>query len=206
MQAGGEAGVFPVPGHPGPRRRGGLPVPVHPDVEEVLLTAEEIAEGVQRLAREIAPVYRDCDPVFVCILKGGFVFLADLIRYLDFPVTIDFMAISSYGGGARSSGVVRILKDLDLSIEGRHVLIVEDIVDSGLSLSYLKKNLKARQPASLRVCTLLDKPGGREADIVPDFCGFRIPNKFVVGYGLDYGERYRNLPYIGVLKAPVFDG
>lgn len=141
----------------------------------------------------------------VGILKGAFVFLSDLIRYITIPVQVDFMAVSSYGTSTHSSGVVRIMKDLEEGVEGRHVLVVEDIVDTGLTLRYLRENLESRNPASVRVCTLLDKPARRKVEVQVDYNGFRIPDRFVVGYGLDYAERFRNLPYIGILDQKKLD-
>ena len=144
------------------------------------------------------------NPLLVCVLKGGYLFLADLTRQLTIRHAIDFMAVSSYGDGTRSSGVVRILKDLDADIGGRHVLVVEDIIDTGHTLAYLLENLHSRQPASVRVCTLLSKPDRREVELAIDYVGFEVPDEFVVGYGLDYAEGYRNLPFIGVLKPEVY--
>ncbi len=165
----------------------------------VLLTQEEIREKVKQLAEAVSRDYRDKKPLLVCVLKGAVVFLADFMRFLSIPVEIDFMAVSSYGHSTTSSGVVRILKDLDSSIEHKDVIILEDIIDSGLTLSYLRENLLSRNPRSLKIVTLLDKPERRVTDIEPDYCGFRIPDEFVVGYGLDYNEKYRNLPDICVL-------
>ena len=165
----------------------------------VFLRADEIAETVRRLAREVAADMRGLDPVLVGVLRGSTIFLADLVRQLDFPLSIDFLAVSSYAGET-STGVVRILKDLDESITGRHVVLVEDIVDSGLTLEYLLGALGGRDPASLRVCVLLDKTGARKTRVRPDYVGFRFERGFVVGYGLDYRQGYRNLPYIGLLS------
>lgn len=165
----------------------------------VLLTQEEIREKVKQLAEAVSRDYGDKKPLLVCVLKGAVVFLADFMRFLSIPVEIDFMAVSSYGHSTTSSGVVRILKDLDSSIEHKDVIILEDIIDSGLTLSYLRENLLSRNPRSLKIVTLLDKPERRVTDIEPDYCGFRIPDEFVVGYGLDYNEKYRNLPDICIL-------
>lgn len=166
----------------------------------VLLTSEQIHARVAGLAREIAAAYGpDEDIHLVAILKGAFLFLGDLIRAMDRHVTVDFMAVSSYGKGTRSSGEVRMVKDLDAGLEGRHVIIVEDIVDTGLTLSYLQEILRARSPKSLRTACLLSKPSRRKVDVKVEYVGFTIEDHFVVGYGLDYGERYRNLPYIGVI-------
>lgn len=140
----------------------------------------------------------------ICVLKGAVVFMADLIREVKIPVDIDFMAVSSYGSSTSSSGVVRILKDLNESIENKHIIIVEDIVDTGLTLKYLVENLKSRGPASIKICTFLDKPERRKADITPDYCGYSIPDEFVVGYGLDFAEKYRNLPYVAVLDPEAY--
>jgi len=167
----------------------------------VLITAEQIARRVKELAEEISRDYEGKEPLLVCVLKGGVIFLADLVRQLTIPVNMDFMAVSSYGQSTITSGQVRILKDLDTSIEGRHVILVEDIVDTGLTLSYLCDILLARDPASLKVCTLLDKAARRRVKVPLDYVGFEVPNVFVVGYGLDYQERYRELPYIARLEA-----
>lgn len=174
------------------------------DIKEVLLSAEEIRAGVLRLGAAIAAEYAGKNPLLVGVLKGAVVFLADLIRAIDVPLHYDFIAVSSYGAATRSSGQVQILKDIDQSIEGQDVLLVEDIVDTGLTLKYLVHNLRSRQPRSLRTCTLLDKPSRREVEIKPDYNGFTIPDHFVVGYGLDFANRYRNLPYIGVLKPEAY--
>lgn len=173
-----------------------------PEVE-VLLTAEQIQERVAQLGIQISHDYQALDPLLVGVLKGSLVFLADLLRHLALPVAYDFVAISSYGIETHTSGVVRLLKDLDMQIEGRHVLVVEDIVDTGLTLKYLLDILTTRSPASLKVCTLLHKPARRQVEVPLDYCGFTIPDCFVVGYGLDYAERYRNLPFIGVLRSSL---
>jgi hypoxanthine phosphoribosyltransferase len=171
------------------------------DVAKILVPEPELQARVTELGQVLNATYSDADrPLLVCVLKGAFVLLADLIRRLEMRHEVDFMEISSYGAGTVSSGVVRILLDLAQSIEGRHVLIVEDIVDSGRTLDYITRNLQTRGPASLRVCTLLSKPDRREIDIPLDFVGFEVPDEFVVGYGLDFAEEYRNLPFIGVLK------
>jgi hypoxanthine phosphoribosyltransferase len=175
------------------------------DIEKVLVSEQEIQERIVALADEMNAIYSDDDlPILVCILKGAFVFLADLTRQLGFRHEVDFMEISSYGAGTTSSGVVRILLDLASSIDGRHVVIVEDIVDTGHTLDYILRNFASRKPASVRVATLLNKPSRREIDVPVDFVGFEIPNEFVMGYGLDYAEQYRNVPYIGVLKSEVY--
>ena len=172
-------------------------------VTEVLIEPDSLQQRVAELGEEISADYAGRDLLLVGVLKGAVFFMADLMRHLTIPCEIDFMAISSYGDSTDSSGVVRILKDLDINIEGRHVLVVEDIVDSGLTLSYLIRNLESREPASLAVCALLTKPERRENDVEIDHVGFEIPNKFVIGYGLDFAERYRNLPYVGVLHEDL---
>jgi hypoxanthine phosphoribosyltransferase len=177
---------------------------LHEDIEEVLIDAETLHERVCSLGEAISKEYAERDLLLVSVLKGSIVFMADLIRAISIPHEIDFMATSSYGSGVSSSGAVRILKDLNTSIEGRNIILVEDIIDSGNTLSYLVRILQERQPASIRILTLLDKPDRREVDVAVDWTGFAIPNAFVVGYGLDYNEIYRNLPYIGVLKASVY--
>jgi len=175
------------------------------DVAKILIPEDVLQTRIAELAQEINAVYTDEDrPLLVCVLKGAFMFLADLTRHLRMRHEIDFMETSSYGSGTVSSGVVRILLDLERNIEGRHVLIVEDIIDTGRTLDYITRNLRTRNPASLRVCTLLSKPARREIDVSIDFVGFEIPDEFVVGYGLDYAEIYRNLPFIGVLKEEVY--
>jgi hypoxanthine phosphoribosyltransferase len=174
------------------------------DVAEILISEEQIRQRTHELAQEISRDYEGKDLLLVCVLKGGIVFLVDLMRELTIPHSIDFMATSSYGASTESSGVVRILKDLDKPIEGRNVLIVEDIIDTGHTLDYLTRILYERAPASLHICTLLNKQERREVDIPIDYVGFIIPNKFVIGYGLDFGEIYRNLPFVGVLKAEIY--
>lgn len=174
------------------------------DIAEILISAEEIAAKVHELGRLVAETYQSSDLLLVSVLKGAVVFLSDLIRAIPIPLAIDFLAISGYGGQG-TAGVVRILKDLDQDISGRHVLVVEDIVDTGLTLSYLLRTLRARQPMSLRVCTLLDRSVRRIVDLPMAFHGFDIPDRFVVGYGLDYHQRYRNLPFIGVLKPEILE-
>ncbi len=169
------------------------------DLLEVLISKEEIDAKVRELATVISRDYAGKEIRVIAVLKGAVLFLSDLVRHITVPVSFDFMAVSSYGAATTSSGVVRILKDLDQSITGKHVLVVEDIVDTGLTLNYLREYLMARNPASLRVCALLDKPERRKVPVTVDYTGFSIPNKFVVGYGLDYQERYRNLPAVHVL-------
>ena len=173
------------------------------DIEKVLISEAEIEAAVARIARQITADYRDKDPIFVGVLKGCFIFMADLMRHVEVPCAMDFVAVSSYSGTS-STGAVKINKDLGQDIEGRHVIIVEDILDSGVTLSYLKHYLLGRNPASIRIATLLDKPSRRKAEVFADYSCFEVPDAFVVGYGLDYNERYRNLPYIGVLKPAVY--
>jgi len=168
--------------------------------KEVLLSAEQIDQRIQEMAKQISRDYQGKRPLLIGILKGAFIFLSDLIRYLDISVEIDFIAVSSYGADTSSSGVVRILKDLEHSIQGKEVLIVEDIVDTGLTLNYLIDNLSSRQPKSLKVVTLLDKPDRRKVEMKADYCGFKIPDRFVIGYGLDYGEDYRQLTDLCILE------
>ncbi len=174
------------------------------DIAEVLLDAPTIAAKVADLGATIAADYAGKDPVLVSILKGALPFLADLIRAIPIDLSLDFLEVSSYGHGTESSGVVRILKDLARPIEGRHVLVVEDVIDTGYTLRYVIDHLRQQHPASLRLATLLHKPARRRVDIAIDYLGFEIPDLFVVGYGLDYAERYRNLPFIGVLKPEVY--
>lgn len=178
---------------------------LHPDVDRLLLSQEEIADIVKRMGAEITRDYQGKDLVLIAVLRGAVVFMGDLMRAVECPLAIDFMAVSSYGDGAKSSGIVRIVKDLDIDIKGRDVLIVEDILDSGLTLRYLMKNLSSRHPASLEVAAfLLRDVEGKQAAIEPKYIGARCPEGFLVGYGLDFAERYRNLPYVGVLKPEVY--
>jgi hypoxanthine phosphoribosyltransferase len=172
-------------------------------VREILIDEASLQARIAELGEEVSTDYAGRDLLLIGVLKGAVFFMADLMRELTVPCEIDFMAISSYGASTDSSGVVRILKDLDINIEGRHVLVVEDIIDSGLTLSYLMRNLEARTPASLEVCALMTKPERREIEVPVRYIGFEIPNRFVVGYGLDFGERYRNLPYVGVLDEKL---
>ena len=170
------------------------------DLAEILLTKEEIEKKVAELGEKISEDYKDKNLLLVGILKGCVVFMSDLMKHITIPARIDFMSVSSYGAGVKSSGVVKIIKDLDNPIQGYDVLIVEDILDSGLTLHYIIDLLKSRNPNSIRICTLLDKPYSRKVEVKTDYCGFEIPDKFVIGYGLDYAEKYRNLPFVGVLK------
>src|SRR5690625_332112 len=178
---------------------------MHNDIEKVLITEEEIEAKCGEIGRMLTEEYKDKFPLLIGVLKGATPFMADLSRCIETHVEMDFMAVSSYGSRTTSSGEVRILKDLDAKVEGRDIIIVEDIIDSGLTLSYLVDLFKYRQANSVKIVTLLDKPAGRNAKITADIVGFEVPNEFVVGYGLDYDERYRNLPYIGILKKEVYD-
>lgn len=176
------------------------------DIQEILFSEQTLREKVKELGARITEDYRGKNPLIVSVLKGSYVFMADLTRQIDTRCNVDFMVVSSYGGGTKTSGEVQIIKDIENKIEGRHLLIVEDILDSGVTLSYLMKILQARGAASIRLCTLLSKPERRKVDVAVDYLGFEIPDEFVVGYGLDYAESYRNLPYIGVLKPAVYGG
>ena len=177
---------------------------IEKDIERIFFSAGEIENRVREIGEQITRDYDGKNPLFVGILKGSFVFMADLIRSVDTYCDIDFMSVSSYGSGTTTTGAVKINKDLTYNVEGRHIILVEDILDSGVTLSYLKKYIGVRMPASISICTLLDKPARRRADIHPDYVGFDCPDAFIVGYGLDYAERYRNLPYIGVLKPEIY--
>ena len=176
------------------------------DIKEILIDKEQLAERVRELGEEISADYAGKEILMIGVLRGAVIFMSDLARSISLPVSLDFMAVSSYGASTTSSGVVRILKDLDEALAGKHVLIVEDIIDSGLTLNYLVDNLKSRNPASVKLCTLLNKPSRRKAPVHVDYNGFTIPDYFVVGYGLDYAEKYRNLPFIGVLKPEAYGG
>lgn len=180
-----------------------MPSPME-DIEEILITEEQLKAKVKELGEMITRDYEGKDLVLIGVLKGAIMFMSDLSRAIDLPLSIDFMAVSSYGSSTKSSGIVKIIKDHDIDIEGKDVLIVEDIIDSGLTLAYLRETLLGRKPRSLKICTILDKPERREANVKVDYCGFKIPDKFVVGYGLDYAEKYRNLPFIGVLKPELY--
>ncbi len=177
---------------------------MHPDIEHIVLTEDQIKARIIELGEEISRDYGDEPVLMIAVLRGAALFIADLARTVSSPVEVDFMAVSSYGSSTKSSGVVRIIKDLDEGIEGRHVLVVEDILDTGLTLKYLLKNLASRSPASLEVVTLLSKEGKQRVPISCKYVGFDVADEFVVGYGLDYAERYRNLPYIGVLKPEIY--
>ena len=178
---------------------------LNPDIEQVTLTEDDIQSKVALMGKQISEDYRDADLLLVGVLKGAFVMMADIARAISIPAEFDFMAVSSYGSSTRTSGIVRILKDLDLDLHDRNVLIIEDIVDSGLTLSYLLKNLKGRKPRSLEICALMTKPEVQEVALDIRYHGFAIPPTFVVGYGLDYHQRYRNLPYVGTLKPHVYE-
>ena len=177
---------------------------MHDDIKTVLVSEEELKAKVAELGAQISKDYEGKNLVLVSILKGSVVFMADLMRAVSIPCSIDFMVVSSYGSGVKTSGVVKIVKDLEQDLSGRDILIVEDILDSGMTLSYLKGLLQSRRPASIRIATLLDKPSRRKVDLQADYVGYEVPDEFVVGYGLDYDEQYRNLPYVGVLKPEVY--
>lgn len=176
------------------------------DIQEVLFSEEQLRKKVKEIGKQIQQDYAGKEIMLIAVLRGSFVFMADLCRAIDLPCTLDFMSVSSYGKGTSSSGQVQITKDLSEDISGRHIIVVEDILDSGNTLSYLLKVLENRHPASIRLCTLLDKPDRRVKHVDVHYCGFSIPDAFVVGYGLDYAEMYRNLPYIGILKPEVYGG
>ena len=174
------------------------------DIERVLINEQELSDKVTELGRRISEDYKDKNLLMVSVLKGSVVFMSDLMRAVTIPCRIDFMSVSSYGSGAKTSGVVKIIKDLDIALEGYDLLIVEDILDSGMTLDYITEMLQGRNPKSIKICTLLDKPERRMVNLKADYFGFVVPDEFVVGYGLDYDERYRNLPYIGILKPEVY--
>ncbi|MFC6260370.1 hypoxanthine phosphoribosyltransferase [Levilactobacillus fujinensis] len=174
------------------------------DILKVLYSEEDIAEACKRLGTQLAEDYKDKTPLIICVLKGAILFMTDVIRDMDIYATIDFIDVSSYNGGTASSGTIRLLKDLDTDVSGRDILLVEDIIDTGRTLKYLEDLLKDRNAKSIKVCTLMDKPSGRVVEAKADYVGFNVPSEFVVGYGLDYEEKYRNLPYVGVLKPSVY--
>lgn len=176
------------------------------DVQSILLSEEQLQQIVRGLGQKISEDYKDKNLMMVGVLKGSFIFIADLMRAVTVPCCVDFMAVSSYGSGVRTSGEVKIVKDLDKTVQGYDLLVVEDILDSGMTLSYLLENLQSRKPNSVRLCTLLDKPDRRQREVHVDYRGAVIPDEFVVGYGLDYDQRYRNLPYVGILKPEVYGG
>jgi len=177
---------------------------LHNDIQEILFTEEQIQDKIRELGQMISEQYENRNPLIICVLKGAYMFMADLTKRITIPIEVDFMAISSYGQSTKSSGVVKIIKDLDVSVEGRDVIIAEDIIDSGLTLSYLVDVLERRNAKSVSIVTLFDKPAGRKVELEADYKGFILPDAFVVGYGLDYAEKYRNLPYIGILKPEVY--
>lgn len=179
---------------------------LHDDIQQILYSEEQLSARISELADQINRDYAGKAPMLISVLRGSYVFMADLTRKIVLPCTVDFMSVSSYGRGTKSSGQVQITKDLSDDIEGQDIIVVEDILDSGNTLSYLLELLKARKPASIKLCTLLDKPDRRVKDVRVDYVGFTIPDEFVVGYGLDYAEKYRNLPYIGILKPRVYGG
>ncbi|SHK33424.1 hypoxanthine phosphoribosyltransferase [Paramaledivibacter caminithermalis] len=174
------------------------------DVKNILFTEEKIKEKVIELGKRITEDYKGKDTIVIGVLKGANIFLSDLIRRIEIPITVDFIDVSSYGLSTESSGVVKINKDLDFSIENKDIIIVEDIIDTGLTLKYLLENLKSRKPKSIKICTFLDKPDRRKVDIKIDYLGFKIPDEFIVGYGIDYAEKYRNLPFIASLKKEAY--
>ena len=178
---------------------------MHEDVERILISEQELDAKVSELAKKISRDYAGKTVLVVTLLKGGVMFAVDLMRKLTVPVGIDFMSVSSYGASSKSSGIVKVDKDLDNSIKGKDVLLVEDIIDSGLTLNYVREMLLGREPASLKICTILDKPSRRKTQVAVDYTGFEIPDEFVVGYGLDYAQKHRNLPYVGILKRSVYE-
>lgn len=178
---------------------------IEEDVQEVLLTKEQIAQRVKELGDQISTDYKNKDLLMLSVLKGSVVFMADLMRQVSVPAEIDFMVLSSYGSGTKSSGVVKIIKDIDIELSGKDILVVEDILDSGMTLHYLKGLLEGRHPASIKIVTLADKPSRRAVDLQADYTGFEVPDEFLIGYGLDYNEHYRNLPYIGILKPHIYN-
>lgn len=175
------------------------------DIKAVLYSEEQIQAKVREMGQQLSKDFNGRNPLVICVLKGAFIFMSDLVKSIFVPLEIDFMAVSSYGQSTKSSGVVKIIKDLDVSVEGRDVIIVEDIIDSGLTLSYLIDVLERRNARSVTVAALFDKPARRTVDLEPDYKGFTLPDEFVVGYGLDFAEKYRNLPYIGILKPEVYE-
>ena len=177
---------------------------IEDDVEQILIGEEELAERIRQLGQQITEDYEGKDLIVVGILKGASLFMSDLIRKIEGKISIDFMVVSSYGNASETSGVVRIIKDLDMDITDKHILLVEDIIDTGLTLAYLKEYLCNRKAASVRICTLLDKPCRRSKPVDVEYIGFEVPDEFIIGYGIDYAEKYRNLPYIGVLKPSVY--
>ena len=178
---------------------------MHPDISEILLTEEQLEQRVAAIGADITRDFAGKAPLFVGVLKGCFVFMADLMRHVDLPCSVDFMAVSSYGNDTKTTGAVKINKDLNQDIEGKDIILVEDILDSGVTLHYLTEYLQVRKPASITIVTLMDKPSRRKAPVYAKYAGFEVPDAFVVGYGLDYAETYRNLPYVGVLKSEIYE-
>lgn len=178
---------------------------MHKDIESIVYSEKDLAERIEILGRQISEDYKGKKLIVVGVMKGANVFVADLIRNLELDVVLDFIVVSSYGASTESTGVIRLLKDLDENISGEHVLIVEDIIDSGLTLEYLVSNFETRHPESIKICTLLNKVERRKVDIPVDYIGFQVPDEFIVGYGIDYAEKYRNLPYVGILKRSVYE-
>ncbi|MDQ0300976.1 hypoxanthine phosphoribosyltransferase [Salibacterium salarium] len=179
---------------------------MHNEIEKVLFSENELQEKIKEIGQDLTKEYNECFPLVIGVLKGALPFMSDVTKRIDIHLEIDFMDVSSYGNSTVSSGEVKIIKDLDTTVEGRDVIILEDIIDSGVTLNYLISLIKHRGAKSLKIVTLLDKPAGRQVDLVPDTVGFTVPDEFVVGYGLDYAEKYRNLPYIGILKPEVYKG
>jgi hypoxanthine phosphoribosyltransferase len=177
---------------------------LYSDIQEVLYSEEQIQGKIKELGEKISVDYAGRNPLVICVLKGAFIFMADLVKRITVPLELDFMAVSSYGQSTKSSGVVKIIKDLDVPVEGRNILIVEDIIDSGLTLSYLIDVIERRKALSISVVALFNKPARRTVDLEPDYSGYILPDEFVVGYGLDYSEKYRNLPFIGILKPEIY--
>ncbi|NOV02386.1 hypoxanthine phosphoribosyltransferase [Paenibacillus planticolens] len=177
---------------------------MYSDIQEVLYSEEQIQGKIKELGEQLSVDYEGKNPLVICVLKGAFIFMADLVKQIRVPLELDFMAVSSYGQSTKSSGVVKIIKDLDVPVEGRHILIVEDIIDSGLTLSYLIDVLERRNAKTISVVALFNKPGRRTVELEPDYTGYVLPDEFVVGYGLDYAEKYRNLPFIGILKPEIY--
>lgn len=178
---------------------------MHGHIKEILYTEEQIEDKVAQLGKALNRDFAGRNPIVICVLKGAFIFMADIVKHLDFPMEVDFMVVSSYGQSTESSGIVKIVKDLDVSVENREVLIVEDIIDSGLTLSYLIDVLQRRKAKNVTIVTMFDKPARRTVDLQVDYTGFHLPDEFVVGYGLDYAEKYRNLSYIGILKEEIYN-
>ncbi|MBP1967236.1 hypoxanthine phosphoribosyltransferase [Paenibacillus aceris] len=177
---------------------------MYSDIQEVLFSEEQIQEKIKELGEKLSNDFEGKNPLVICVLKGAFIFMADLVKQIRVPLELDFMAVSSYGQSTKSSGVVKIIKDLDVPVEGRHILIVEDIIDSGLTLSYLIDVLERRNAKTISVVALFNKPARRTVELEPDYAGYVLPDEFIVGYGLDYAEKYRNLPFVGILKPEIY--